>query len=350
MSHEFVSSQAMKEETIKTVIELLQKSKQIVIVGHKNPDGDAVGSCLGLSHFLKNKGHNVTVVMPNDFPDFLKWLPGCDAIINFEKHTEEVTKTIENADLIFTLDFNALNRTGDLGSVLEKASAKFIMIDHHQQPDDYAVVTYSDVTMSSTCEMVYHFIEKLGGKNEITPEIATNLYTGIMTDTGSFRFPSTSAVTHRVIAHLIECGAKNSDIHQNIYDTNSPDRLKLLGVALNNMTILPEYRTAYITLSQDELDKHNFKKGDTEGFVNYSLSIEGIIFAVIFIENKQESITKISFRSKGTFSVNEFARSHYNGGGHTNAAGGKSDATLSETVSEFISILPHYKNALNHVS
>ncbi|MAL60108.1 MAG: DHH family phosphoesterase, partial [Flavobacteriaceae bacterium] len=163
-------------------------------------------------------------------------------------------------------------------------------------------------------------------------------------------FPATSATTHRVIAHLIECGANNSEIHQNIYDTNSPDRMKLLGVALNNMTILSEYKTAYITLSQKELDDHNFKKGDTEGFVNYPLSIEGIIFAVIFIENKQESITKISFRSKGTFSVNEFARSHYNGGGHTNAAGGKSDATLTETVSEFISILPHYKNALNHVS
>ena len=301
----------MKEETLKTVIEVLQKSKQIAIVGHKNPDGDAVGSCLGLFHFLKNRGFNVKVVMPNDFPDFLKWLPGCDTIINFEKHLEEV---------------------------------------HHQQPDDYAIATYSDVTMSSTCEMVYHFIEKLEGKNEITPEIATNLYAGIMTDTGSFRFPATSATTHRVIAHLIECGANNSEIHQNIYDTNSPDRMKLLGVALNNMTILSEYNTAYITLSQKELDDHNFKKGDTEGFVNYPLSIEGIIFAVIFIENKQESITKISFRSKGTFSVNEFARSHYNGGGHTNAAGGKSDATLTETVSEFISILPHYKNALNHVS
>lgn len=340
----------MKEETLKTVMELLKKSKQIAIVGHKNPDGDAIGSCLGLFHFLKNRGFDVTVVMPNDFPDFLKWLPGCETIFNHEKHTEEVTKTIEKAELIFTLDFNALNRTGDLGDVLEKASAKFIMIDHHQQPDDYAIATYSDVAMSSTSEMVYHFIEKLQGKNEITPEIATNLYAGIMTDTGSFRFPATSATTHRVIAHLLECGANNSEIHQNIYDTNSPDRMKLLGVALNNMTILSEYQTAYITLSQKELDDHNFKKGDTEGFVNYPLAIEGIIFAVIFIENKQESITKISFRSKGTFSVNEFARSHYNGGGHTNAAGGKSNKNLTETVSEFISILPHYKNALNHVS
>ncbi|MCH9660756.1 MAG: bifunctional oligoribonuclease/PAP phosphatase NrnA, partial [Bacteroidetes bacterium] len=182
------------------------------------------------------------------------------------------------------------------------------------------------------------------------PQIATNLYTGIMTDTGSFRFPATTATTHKVIASLMECGAKNSEIHQNIYDTNSPDKLKLLGIALNNMTILPEYHAAYISLSQQELDDNNFKKGDTEGFVNYALSVKGIVFAVIFIENKQDNITKISFRSKGNFSVNEFARNHFHGGGHTNAAGGKSDRTLNETITHFISILPDYKNALTHDS
>ncbi|MEZ4779552.1 MAG: bifunctional oligoribonuclease/PAP phosphatase NrnA [Flavobacteriaceae bacterium] len=340
----------MEVTTLKTVERLLEKPKKIVIVGHKNPDGDAVGSCLGLSFFLRNRGHQATVVMPNDFPDFLKWLPGCDTILNFEKLSEETISIISETEIIFTLDFNALNRTGGLTEILEQFTGDFVMIDHHQQPDDFAVATYSDVTMSSTCEMVYHFIQNLGGNTEITSEIATNLYTGIMTDTGSFRFPSTSATTHKVIAHLIECGANNSEIHQNIYDTNSPDRMKLLGVALNNLIILPEYKTAYITLSQQELDQHNFKKGDTEGFVNYPLSIEGIVFAVIFIENKQEGITKISLRSKGNFSVNEFSRNHYNGGGHTNAAGGKSEKSLTATVTEFISILPQYKNALNHVS
>lgn len=350
MSQEFVSSQAMEESSLKTIQQLLETPKKIVIVGHKNPDGDAVGSCLGLSIFLRNRGHQVTVVMPNDFPDFLKWLPGCDAILNFEKHQEETIRVINHAELIFTLDFNALNRTGGLTEVLEHFEGDFIMIDHHQQPDDFAVVTYSDVTMSSTCEMVFHFIEKLDGLHGINKEIATNLYTGIMTDTGSFRFPSTSAVTHKAIAYLIERGANNSEIHQQIYDTYSPDRMKLLGVALSNLTILSEYKTAYITLSQKELDEHNFKKGDTEGFVNYPLAIEGIIFAVIFIENKQEGITKISLRSKGNFSVNEFARNHYHGGGHTNAAGGKSEKSLTATVRDFISILPHYKNALNHAS
>jgi phosphoesterase RecJ-like protein len=201
--------------------------------------------------------------------------------------------------------------------------------------------------MSSTSEMVYHFIEFMGGLNLLNKEIATQLYVGIMTDTGSFRFPATTAATHRIIAHLIEAGAPNSIIHQNVYDTNSPDRLKLLGVALNNMVMLPEYKTAYITMSQEELNNNNFKKGDTEGFVNYALSMKGVIFAMIFIENKKEKIIKISLRSKGSFSVNDFSRKYFNGGGHTNAAGGKSSKTLSKTVEEFISILPGYKKELN---
>ena len=231
-----------------------------------------------------------------------------------------------------------------------EATAKFVMIDHHQQPADYAVATYSDVKMSSTSEMVYHFMDALGQIEKLSKEIAVNLYTGIMTDTGSFRFSSTSPTTHRVAARLIEAGAESAIINQNVYDTNSPERMKLLGVALNNLVILPEMHTAYITMTQKELDDHNFKKGDTEGFVNYALSVKGVVFAVIFIENKQENLVKISFRSKGDFSVNDFARNHYNGGGHINAAGGKSSQDLNKTISEFISILPRYKNALKDAS
>jgi len=340
----------MNEETIQTITKLLESPKRIVIVGHKNPDGDAIGASLGLYHFLKERGYNTQVVMPNDFPGFLKWLPGCDNVHTYDKDTQEVRDTIEKAEIIFTLDFNALNRTGDLVELLENASADFIMIDHHQQPDDYAAATYSDTTMSSTSQMVFHFIEAMNGVTEISAEIATNLYTGIMTDTGSFRFAATTATTHHVIAKLMESGANNSKIHQNIYDTNSPDKLKLLGVALKNLEILPEYRTAYISISQEELDGNKFRKGDTEGFVNYALSIKGIVFAAIFIENKQEGLTKISLRSKGNFSVNDFARDHFNGGGHINAAGGRSDKSLKLTITEFISILPNYKNALINAS
>ncbi len=337
----------MNKDTTEAVQKLLASPQKVVIVGHKNPDGDAVGSCLGLSFFLKSLGHNATVVMPNDFPDFLKWLPGCEEIIIYEKEVQNTNEIFENAGLIFTLDFNSLDRVGgELQVVLEKTTAKFVMIDHHQQPADYAVATYSDVKMSSTSEMVYHFMDALGQADKISKEIAINLYTGIMTDTGSFRFSSTSPTTHRVAAKLIEAGAESAIINQNVYDTNSPERMKLLGVALNNLVILPEMHTAYITLTQKELDDHNFKKGDTEGFVNYALSVKGVIFAVIFIENKQENLVKISFRSKGNFSVNDFARNYYSGGGHINAAGGKSSQDLNKTISEFISILPRYKNEL----
>ena len=337
----------MNSEDISIINKLLSTFKKIVVIGHKNPDGDAVGSCLGLCNFLKQKGHQVQVVMPNDFPDFLKWIPEAATIINYEQNFEDTKTAIQKAEIIFTLDFNAFNRTGNLATELEQATADFILIDHHQQPDDYALVTYSDVAMCSTSEMVFHFMEKLKGIQLLNKKIATQLYVGIMTDTGSFRFSTTTATTHRVIANLIEAGAENASIHQNVYDTNSPDRLKLLGTALNNMVILPQFRTAYITISQNELNNNNFKKGDTEGFVNYALSISGVIFAIIFIENKKEDIVKISLRSKGGFSVNEFSRNHYNGGGHINAAGGRSLKKLPETIEEFISILPLYKKELN---
>ncbi|PVW13521.1 DHH family phosphoesterase [Marixanthomonas spongiae] len=340
----------MNTEFIEHVKKLLASPQKIVVVGHKNPDGDAVGACLGLSFFLNRLGHKTNVIMPNDFPDFLKWLPGCDDVIIHDAEIDKSIATINNAHVIFTLDFNALNRTGNMQQFLEDCDAKFVMIDHHQEPDDYAVATYSDTSMSSTCEMVYHFIDAMDELAALCVEVSTHLYTGIMTDTGSFRFPSTTATTHRVIAHLIEMGADNSKIHEQVYDVNSPDRMKLLGVALKNLNIMPEYHTAYITLSQKELDQHNFKKGDTEGFVNYALSVKGIKFAVIFIENKQENIVKMSLRSKGDFSVNTLAREHYQGGGHTNAAGGRSTQSMSKTISEFISILPQYKNELTDAS
>lgn len=326
---------------------LLHTPKNIVIVPHKNPDGDAMGSTLGLCRYLLKIGHNATVVAPNDYPNFLKWLPGESDVLKYDMQNEQSVKKINDADLIFTLDFNSLSRVGDMTAALQTAEADFVMIDHHQQPDDYALVTYSDVTICATSQMVYHTLEKLEALEHIDKEIATCLYTGIMTDTGSFRFRSTTATTHRVIASLIEKGANNAYIHQEVYDANSFKRMQLLGTALNNLHVIPQYRTAYITLSQAELDQHNYQKGDTEGFVNYGLSLENVVFAVIFIENEQEGIIKISLRSKGSFSVNDVAREHFEGGGHINASGGKSNRSLKETVDYFISILPQYKSALN---
>lgn len=331
---------------IKTVKALLSVPQKIVIVPHKNPDGDAIGSTLALWYYLINIGQEAVIIVPNDFPKFLKWMPGQQEIITFEKETLSAKRHIDAASLIFTLDFNHLSRVGDMQESLENAKADFVMIDHHQQPADYAKVTYSDVSMSSTCEMVYNFLGFLDASDKITPEMANCLYTGIMTDTGSFKYSSTTSRTHRVVANLIDKGAQNMEIHNKVFDTNSPSRLHILGCALKNMVILEEYRTAYITLSQAELDKYNFKKGDTEGIVNYGLTLDNIIFAVIFIENKEEGIIKISFRSQGDFSVNEFARTHFNGGGHNNAAGGKSDVSMAETTTKFVGLLKNYQNDL----
>lgn len=337
----------MNLKDIKATEALLSKPQKIVIVPHKNPDGDAIGSTVGLYHYLKNRGQEVTVISPNDYPKFLKWVPGNEHIVNFEKDLQHAKQLIQDATIIFTLDFNHLGRIDQMQPYLEDAQATFVMIDHHQAPGDYADIMYSDVSMSSTCEMVYNFIEFLGHREEINADIANCLYTGIMTDTGSFKFLSTTSRTHRIAADLIDKGANNTQIHNKVFDTNTPSRLHLLGCALKNMVILEEYRTTYITLSQEELDSNNYKKGDTEGFVNYGLTLDGICFAVIFIENKEDGIVKISFRSEGDFSVNEFAKKHFQGGGHTNAAGGKSDVSLEETTAYFVSLLKNYKEQLN---
>ena len=336
----------MNEEDISSLKELLSSPKQIVVIPHKNPDGDAIGSTLGLLQYLKQYNHNAVIIAPNDYPDFLKWMPGEANILKYDHQKDDCDALLNSAELIFTLDFNSLGRIGNMEDTVSSSKGVKIMIDHHQQPDNYAKFMYSDVTMSSTCEMVYNFINMLKDTDKVTADIATCLYTGIMTDTGSFRFPSTTSATHKIVGSLIEKGANNSQIHNNIMDTNSYERTQLLGRALSNLKVIPEYRTAFITLTQEELNTFNFRKGDTEGFVNYGLSLKGIIFAAIFIESQQDDIIKISLRSKGSFSVNELSRSHFEGGGHTNAAGGKSDLNMSDTIDKFISILPQYKKDL----
>ena len=337
----------MTKHEISDIKSLLASPKKIVIVTHKNPDGDAIGSSLALFHYLTKINHSVTVITPNDYPDFLKWVPGQDLILKFDSQNSQSVEALNSADIIFTLDFNAFHRAGDMENTLAENKSLKIMIDHHQQPDPYAKYTYSDVSMSSTCEMIYNFIEMLGDLDLLDSNMATAIYLGIMTDTGSFRFNSTTSRTHRVIANLIDKGAQNTFIHNQVYDTNSYNRLQLLGCALSNLKVLPEYRAAYITLTLKELQKFDYKKGDTEGFVNYALSLNNIVLAAIFIEDAQQNIVKISLRSKGNFSVNLMSRSHFEGGGHTNAAGGKSDLPIKETVEKFISILPQYKSALN---
>ncbi len=325
----------------------LEKPKNIVIVGHRNPDGDAMGSTLAMYHYLLKKGHQPTVVVPNEYPQFLHWLPGSNDVCRFDKQNKQSQRAIKKSDIIFLLDFNALHRVGvDMQKTLEKYPNDFAMIDHHQQPDDVAKYMYSDTEICSASQMVYHFLEMMNDVHLIDKEIATCLYTGIMTDTGSFRFRSTTSTTHKIIADLIDKGAENDKIHNNVYDSNSYGRLLLLGQSLSNLQIKPEYKTAFITLTDDEKKRFSFEKGDTEGVVNYALSLKDIVFAAIFIEDKEQGIIKISFRSKGSFSVNQFARNHFEGGGHDNAAGGKSDLSMDKTIVKFNSLLPKYKEEL----
>lgn len=330
----------MKREDIEEIKALLSSPKKIVIIPHRNPDGDAMGSNLGLSHFLQLKGHTVTVISPNEFPDFLSWMPQADKVKIFEKEKETCTRFLNEAEIIFTLDFNHLARTGEqMEEALKSLKSTFIMIDHHQMPADYARYMFSDTEYGSTCEMVYHFIEAIGEKKLIDPTIGTCLYTGIVTDSGSFRYPSTTGATHRIVAEFIDLGVDNSTIHSLLYDNHSHNRIQILARALQNMKVLPLYNTSYTYLSQEELTGFNNSKGDTEGIVNYGLSMKDILFTAFFTENKEEGIIKISFRSKGGFDVNKYAREHFSGGGHINAAGGKSTDTMEGTIQKFIATL-----------
>lgn len=333
----------MKIQDIQAIQLLLATPKKIAIIPHRGPDGDAMGSTLALYHFLLKNNHHPTVIAPNDFPDFLAWLPGSETVKIFEKDTENCTKILEEAELIFTLDFNAFHRTGEMEHTLARLTAPFIMIDHHQKPDDYAAYTYSDTSYGSTCEMIYNFISFLNKKEDLDKTIATCIYTGILTDSGSFRFPGTTGNTHRIIAELIDLGVENTQIPVLLFDNSSYSRLQLLGRALQNMKVLEEHKTSYTSLTQEELDSFNYVKGDTEGIVNYGLSIKGIVFTAIFIENKDEKIIKISFRSQGGFDVNQFARDHFNGGGHSNAAGGRSDVSMEETLKKFEDLVTNLK-------
>ena len=302
---------------------------------HQKPDGDAMGSALGLYHFLFQLGHDVTVISPTNWASFLNWMPGCSHVVDYDKFTVNANKLIGDADWIFCLDFNILSRTKKMEDALKKAKADRILIDHHEQPEvemfSYGI---SDATKSSTAEMVYEFMVASGFEEKINRDSAECIYAGVMTDTGSFRFPSTSANVHRLVAALKEKGLEHSFVHEAIYDNFSESRLRFIGnVLLNRLEVFYEYNTALIAVPQADLVKYDIKTGDTEGLVNYPLSIEGIKLAAIIIDRGEER--KCSFRSKGGFDVNTFARNYFNGGGHFNAAGGQSKEPLQNVVTLF---------------
>ena len=335
----------MNESEIDKIKRLLSDKRKIVIIPHKNPDGDAIGSSTALKYYLDNFNHNVDIISPNQFPEFLKWMDPNNIIKIFDED-EKYSQKIIDAELIFTLDFNNLVRISGMKEYVEKSNAKIIMIDHHEEPSNYADFMYSEPKMSSTCEMIYHFIEKMGDVDKIDKNISRSLYAGIMTDTGSFKFPSTTELTHLVISNLLKTGISHSDIHNQIYDNNKFERVQLLSFALSKIKIIENLNTCYISLSQKELNKFNYEKGDTEGIVNYGLSIKNIKFAVIFMENSNDNVIRISLRSRGDFDVNQFSKNIFGGGGHKNAAGAISKKSLDNTINYFLDSLKNYKESL----
>ncbi len=330
-------------EALATLRQLLERPRRVAIVSHYNPDGDAVGSTLGWAHLLKAAGHNARVVLPNTPADFLDWLPGRSEVLCLDRSPDASLSTIRTSDIVFCLDFNRLDRIGGLEDAVRAVKIK-VLIDHHQEPEEFAAATFSDTSASSTCQMVVEIAQALGWMEHIDEQAATCLYTGMVTDSGSFRFRSTTPQTMRIAADLLERGVDLDRIHNAISDTNSADRLRLLGFTLQErMTVLPELRPVIIGLGQEELKRFHFKQGDTEGFVNYGLSIKGMRLAAFFMEHPD--LVKISLRSKGDLPVDRFLKEHFNGGGHANAAGGRSELSLEATVQRFMSLLPAFLQA-----
>ncbi|WP_316842945.1 DHH family phosphoesterase [Pedobacter gandavensis] len=322
---------------------LLATPQKIVITTHHKPDGDAMGSSLGLYAYLIQKGHHVTVITPTDYPYFLHWLPNNSDVIIYTEQQEKAAQLVADAAMIFCLDFNNLSRINELGELVRASSALKLMIDHHLDPEDFDDYRHWSINACAAAQLVYDFIvNELEDGEFMNKDIATCLYTGIMTDSGSFRFPSANATVYRIAADLIDLGAEHWKIHQLVYDNATENRLRFLGHCLSNkLEIIPEFHTAIITVTKEELKSFNIQTGDTEGIVNYALSINGIKLAAFIIERTDK--VKLSLRSTGDFPANEICKKYFNGGGHKNAAGGFSDENLADTVTTFKALLPDYK-------
>jgi phosphoesterase RecJ-like protein len=329
-----------------SLVELLAQPQKIVITTHHKPDGDAMGSSLGLYNYLIQQGHHARVITPTDYPQFLEWLPGNEEVIIYTEDKEAAETLIAEAKMIFCLDFNALGRINEMGISVGKSDAFKILIDHHLEPEDFDDYRYWNINACATAQLIYTFIvEELNRKEFINKDVATCLYTGIMTDSASFHLPNTTSAVHRITADLIDAGAVNWHIYDLIYNNSSENRLRFLGICLSqHLEILREYNTAIITASKEDLKKYGIITGDTEGIVNYALSITGIRLAAFIVERTDK--VKLSLRSKGEFPANELCKKYFNGGGHRNAAGGCSNDSLNDVINQFKLILPEYKKLL----
>lgn len=330
---------------IQAVQALLAMPQDIVILSHRNPDGDAVGSSLGLAHFLRKNGHRANVVLPSDFPDFIAWLPGSGDVVIFDDDTEEARELIKQASLFFILDLNSLDRIDKVAETLHDDKRPRIMIDHHLFPEPIADHMFSDTDASSTCEMVVDFMDQLGKAGDLDKEISECLYTGIITDTGGFKY-ATSPKLFRIVARLIEAGADDYKVQDSIWNSMTEKQLRLLGHCLaNRLEIYPEYHAGMIYLTKEDYADFDIRRGDTEGIVNYLLKMPNIMMAAFIHE--QPTIVKISMRSKGDVNVQEICKQHFRGGGHMNASGGASFSPLSTTIKRFNQLLPTFSDQIN---
>lgn len=334
-------------QDIDAISALINHSGQTVLITtHQNPDADAMGSSLGLAGYLRKKGHHVTVITPTDYPQNLQWMSGNNEVIAFdEKVRTRVAQLMDEADVIFCLDFSSLDRIRELAPMVRQSRARKVLIDHHLEPESFADMALWDSGAAATAELIFRLIVELGDRDLIDIPIAECLYSGLMTDTGSFRHSNTTGNVHRMAADLVDLHIDVSSIHRRIFDNVSLDKFRLLGYILNEkLKVLPDYKFAYITLTDGELKRYRSKTGDTEGMVNYALAVEGVVMAAILIDRKEE--IRISFRSVGGFSVRDLASTHFQGGGHRNAAGGRSSLSLAETEKKLLTIVPLYQQQL----
>lgn len=329
-------------QKIEQLTQAIKNAKTIVITAHKSPDGDSIGSSLALYHYLKQEHTNVSICHPDKAPRFLNWMEGFDLILTHEENEVAVIEKMQNADLIFCLDYNSPGRIGKMDDLLATANATKIMIDHHRDPaENFVDLLFSDPSTCSTAQLIYELIETRKDLAKMTEALATGIYVGLVTDTGSFRFSSVTPKTHEIAAHLIQFGLDHATIHEKLFDTNTENRIRLTSFALlEKLTLFKNYKTALISLTQAELERFSAEKGDTEGLVNQALSVEGIKMAVFFKE--ADGIVKISFRSTGKIPVNKIAKGYFDGGGHLNASGGKYVGKVQDAISKLVTILPNF--------
>jgi phosphoesterase RecJ-like protein len=340
-------SKVISQANIDHVEKWFERADKIVIVSHVSPDGDAIGSSLGLWHFLNSQDKNVHVIVPNAFPDFLKWMPGAKEVIQYNRYKEFADKLIMEADVICCLDFNVLSRIDEMEEIVRVSPGRKMIVDHHLYPGDFARIVISHPQISSTSELVFRLICQLGNFSDITKEAAECIYTGMMTDTGGFTYNSNDREIYLIIGELLSKGIDKDEIYRNVFNTHSEGRLRLMGYVLyEKMQVFPQFNAALITLTREEQKKFQYKKGDTEGFVNMPLSMKGICFSVFLREDMEKDMIKVSLRSVGTFPCNEVASEFFNGGGHLNTSGGEFYGPMEEADALFKQALVKYEDLL----